>query len=81
MKSFHQHYGRVCSHLEGGDVEILPEGQTQHIEVLAAISKCTGQRDEDCREEGEESERLPLAFRGMKTCCHRLTTELENKDV
>lgn len=43
----------VDSHLEGGDVEVLPEGQTQHIQVLAAVSKRTGQRDEDYREEEE----------------------------
>lgn len=40
------------SYLEGGDVQILPERQTQHVQVLAAITKRTGQRDEDCREEG-----------------------------
>lgn len=46
------------SHLEGGDVEILPEGQTQHVEVLPAVSKRAGQRDEDYRrEEAQESER------------------------
>lgn len=47
----------VGSNLEGGDVEILPEGQTQHVQVLTAVSKRTGQRDEDYREEEEESER------------------------
>ncbi|KAG7237402.1 hypothetical protein INR49_032447, partial [Caranx melampygus] len=40
----------VTSDLEGGDVEILPEGQPQHVQVLTAISKCTGECDEDCQE-------------------------------
>ncbi len=42
------------SNLEGGDVEILPERQAEHVQVLTAISKRTGQRDEDYREEEEE---------------------------
>ena len=46
----------VSSHLEGGDVEILPERQTQHVQVLTTVSKRTGQRDEDYREEEEEEE-------------------------
>lgn len=41
---------KVTSDLEGGDVEILPEGQPQHIQVLTAISKCTGECDEDYQE-------------------------------
>lgn len=44
-----------ASHLEGGDVEVLPEGQTQNVQVLSAIAERTGKGDEDCREEEEES--------------------------
>lgn len=29
--------------LEGGDVKVLSEGQSQHIQVLSAITKCTRQ--------------------------------------
>lgn len=43
------------SYLESGDVEILPERQTQHVQVLTAVTKRTGQCDEDWREEEEEA--------------------------
>lgn len=39
-------------HLEGGDVEILPERQAQNVQVLPAVAERTGQSDEDCRERG-----------------------------
>lgn len=42
------------TNLESGDVQILPEGQTQHVQIFAAISKRTGQCDEDWREEEQK---------------------------
>lgn len=53
----------VGSNLEGGDVQILPKGQTKHVQVLTAISKRTCQCDEDYREEGEELEGLLAVIR------------------
>lgn len=42
-----EHGDPAAPHLEGGDVEILPEGQTQDVQVLTAVAERTGQRDED----------------------------------
>lgn len=61
--------GGWSSNLEGGDVEVLPEGQTQHVQVLTSVSKRTGQGDEDC---GEEEEK------GVNEVICRLTQKLAN---
>ena len=46
--------GEVKSYLKGGDVEVLPEGEAQDVEVLTAIAERAGQSDEDYEEDGGE---------------------------
>ena len=43
--------GEVEAYLEGGDVEVLPEGEAQNVEVLAAVAERAGQSDEDYEED------------------------------
>lgn len=44
--------------LEGGDVKVLSEGQSQHVKILSAITKRTGQSHKHCP--GSEERRTKL---------------------